>query len=57
MDLDCIEDIIELMIQNYDICYEDKMSPSTYKKLILKGVDKRFEKCYNKYKENEREID
>ena len=45
--------IIDEMIQNYDICFEDEMTPTEYKEMIIKGIDKKFEKVYNQYKESE----
>ena len=29
------------------------MTPTEYKKIIIKGIDKKFEKMYNQYKESE----
>lgn len=50
-----LKDILEIMIQDYDICFEEEMTPTEYKKIILKGIDKHFEKEYNNYKEEESE--
>lgn len=41
-----IEDIIEQMLINYDICYSDKMTPNDYKQKIIKGINELFEKSY-----------
>lgn len=49
----CLMEIIDEMIQNYDICFEDEMTPAEYKQFIIKGIDKKFEKMYNRYKESE----
>ena len=50
---DCLMEIIDEMVQNYSICFEDEMTPTEYKKMIIKGIDKKFEKMYNQYKESE----
>ena len=49
----CLMEIIDEMVQNYDICFEDEITPTEYKKMIIKGIDKKFEKMYNQYKESE----
>lgn len=49
----CLMEIIDEMVQNYDIRFEDEMTPTEYKKMIIKGIDKKFEKMYNQYKESE----
>lgn len=41
-----IEDIIEQMLINYDVCYSDKMTPNDYKQKIIKGINELFEKSY-----------
>ena len=48
-----MEIIIDEMIQNYDICFKDEMIPTEYKEMIIRGIDKNFEKMYNQYKESE----
>ena len=50
---DCLMEIIDEMVQNYNICFEDEMTSTEYKKMIIKGIDKKFEKMYNQYKESE----
>lgn len=50
---DCLMEIIDEMVQNYSICFEDEITPTEYKKMIIKGIDKKFEKMYNQYKESE----
>lgn len=50
---DCLMEIIDEMVQNYDICFKDEMTLTEYKKMIIKGIDKKFEKMYNQYKESE----
>lgn len=50
---DCLMEIIDEMVQNYDICFKDEMTPIEYKKMIIKDIDKKFEKMYNQYKESE----
>lgn len=54
---DCLMEIIDEMMQNYDICFKDEMTPTEYKKMIIKDIDKKFEKMYNQYKESEEEED
>lgn len=49
----CLIEIIEEMIQNYNICFIDEMTPTEYKNMIIKGIDKKFEKMYNQYKGSE----
>ena len=49
----CLMEIIDEMVQNYDICFKDKMTLIEYKKMIIKDIDKKFEKMYNQYKESE----
>ena len=52
----CLMEIIDEMVQNYDICFKDEMTLTEYKEMIIKGIDKKFEKVYNQYKESEREV-
>lgn len=47
--MDCLQDILVAMIENYDICYSEQMTPTQYKAFILVGIDKTFEKVYNDY--------
>lgn len=56
--MDCLQEVLVEMIENYDICYSDQMTPTQYKTFILAGIDKTFEKVYNDYlieREKERE--
>lgn len=45
----CLLEIIDEMVQNYDVCFKDEITPTEYKKMIIEGIDKKFEKLYNKY--------
>lgn len=49
----CLMEIIDEMVQNYDICFKDEMTPAEYQEMIIKGIDKKFKKLYNQYKESE----
>lgn len=52
----CVEELIEIMIQEYDIRFEDRITVREYKEMIIKGIDKRFEMMYNQYIK-EREVE
>lgn len=49
----CLLEIIDEMVENYDICFKDEMTPAEYQEMIIKGIDKKFKKLYNQYKESE----
>lgn len=52
----CLMEVIDEMVQNYDVCFKDEMTPTEYKEMIIKGIDKKFERLYNQYKESEGRI-
>ena len=43
---DCLMEIIDEMVQNYNICFEDEMRLTEDKKMMIKGIDKKFENMY-----------
>ena len=51
----CVAEIIEQMIQNYDICFKNSMNITQYKINIINSIDRDFEKMYNKYKKEKGE--